>query len=299
MRDPGRDQGRGPGSGPARGPGGDPVPPSLAGAAPEAVADRAVSFGRSAAAYADERPDYPDAAVRWALEPVAERSGPTTGAQAGPGNGPAYGPRVLDLAAGTGKLTEVLLRGGVPAERIVAVEPDPKMRAEFRRRVTGVVSLAGSAEEIPLPDGSVDAIVVGQALHWFDLDRAVPEIRRVLAPGGVLAGLWNLDDDRVPWVAGLQRVTSGNRGIAEWRKMALPGSTRFASVERAEFPHVQRRTVESMAATIGTHSHALIRGDAERVDLLNRVRAYLRCRPETAGGEFDLPIVTAVMRTLP
>jgi SAM-dependent methyltransferase len=261
----------------------DPVPGSLADVAPEVVARRAASFGASAAAYADERPDYPDAAVRWALEPVAGR---TT-------------PRVLDLAAGTGKLTEVLLRAGTSADRIVAVEPDQKMRAEFRRRVTAIAPVAGSAEEIPLPDGSVDAVVVGQALHWFDLDRAVPEIRRVLAPGGVLAGLWNLDDDRLPWVAGLRRIAGGHRGISPWRQMALPGSARFPAVERAEFPHVQRRTVESMAATIGTHSHILILGDAERAEVMDRVRDYLRSRPETSMGEFDLPMVTTAMRALP
>ncbi|MGH3388788.1 MAG: class I SAM-dependent methyltransferase, partial [Actinomadura sp.] len=231
--------------------------------------------------YADERPDYPDAAVRWALEPVA-------GA-----------PRVLDLAAGTGKLTGVLLRGGTPADRIVAVEPDPQMRAEFRHRVTGVAPLAGSAEQIPLPDGSVDAILVGQALHWFDLDRAVPEMRRVLAPGGVLAGLWNLDDDRVPWVAGLQQVAEESRSAGGWRRRPLPGSTRFPTAERAEFPHVHRRTAESLAATIGTHSHALILDDAERAELLGRIRDYLRSRPETRSGEFDLPMVTLALRVRP
>jgi SAM-dependent methyltransferase len=261
----------------------DPVPASLAGADPEVVARRAASFGGSAATYADERPDYPDAAVRWALEPVAGR--------------PA--PRVLDLAAGTGKLTGVLLRAGTPADRIVAVEPDPQMRAELRRRVAGVEPVAGSAEEIPLPDGSVDAIVVGQALHWFDLDRAVPEMRRVLAPGGVLAGLWNLDDDRVPWVAGLQQVAAESRAVGGWRRQPLPGSTRFPGAERAEFPHAQRRTVESLAATIGTHSHVLILDDPERAALLGRVRDYLRSRPETGAGEFDLPMVTLAMRVRP
>lgn len=250
---------------------------------PHALARRARSFGDSATAYADERPDYPDAAVRWALGPVADRAAP----------------RVLDLGAGTGKLTEVLLRAGTPAENIHAVDPDPQMRAEFGRRVDGVVPLAGSAEEIPLPDGSVDAIVAGQALHWFDLDRAIPEIRRVLTPGGVLAGMWNCDDVRVPWVAGLQRIAGVVSSLDRWRQMAPPGFTRFAAAERAEFPHVQRRTAESLAATVGTHSHVLVLDDAERAELLADVRAYLLARPETGAGEFDMPIVTVAMRVVP
>jgi ubiquinone/menaquinone biosynthesis C-methylase UbiE len=112
---------------------------------------------------------------------------------------------VLDLGAGTGKLTAVLLSLGAD---VTAVEPDPGMLAEFRRALPGVRSLSGRAEAIPLPDASVDAVVAGQALHWFDMDRALPEIARVLVPGGVLAGLWNVDDDREEWVAGLA-IASG------------------------------------------------------------------------------------------
>ncbi len=158
------------------------------------------SFGAAAAAYAEHRPDYAEAAVRWALEPVRGRR-------------PL---RVLDLAAGTGKLTAAL--AGLGAE-VTAVEPDPAMLAELRRRLPAIPAGPGRAEEIPLPDGSVDAVLVGQALHWFDLDRAVPEIARVLAPGGVLAALWNVDDDRVGWVAALDEVSKGRSNITlrRWR----------------------------------------------------------------------------------
>ncbi|GLW65026.1 type 11 methyltransferase [Actinomadura rubrobrunea] len=247
------------------------------------VARRAASFGRRAADYARERPDYPDAAVRWALEPVASRTPP----------------RVLDLGAGTGKLTEVLLRTGVPAEAITAVEPDPDMLAELRRRVPGVRAEAGSAEEIPLDDGAVDAVLVGQALHWFDMDRALPQIVRVLAPGGVLAALWNLDDDRVPWVAGLKRAARSRVSFENWRsKIALPSVPPFGPELRREFPHAQRRTAASMVATIATHSHVLVLDDAERAALLARVRDYLDATPETADGEFDLPIVTIALRAV-
>ncbi|WP_242911114.1 class I SAM-dependent methyltransferase [Actinomadura terrae] len=247
------------------------------------IARRAVSFGDSAAAYAEERPDYPDAAVRWVLEPVAGRA-------------PL---RVLDLGAGTGKLTGVLLRVGLDAADVVAVEPDPAMLDELRRRVPGVRALAGGAEEIPLEDGSVDAVVAGQAMHWFDFDRALPEIHRVLAPGGVLGGLWNRDDQTVPWVAEMKRVARSSVSFEKGSPNPLLETEYFPEFERAEFPHAQRRTAESMAATIGTHSHVLVLDEAEREALMARLLEYLRATPETAEGEFDLPMVTLAVRGRP
>ena len=148
------------------------------------------SFGAAATAYAEHRPDYAQAAVRWALEA-------------------APGPRVLDLGAGTGKLTAALVALGA---EVIAVEPDPAMLAELRRARPAVRALTGRAEALPLPDASVDAVLAGHALHWFDMDLAGPEIARVLVPGGILAGLWNVLDTRVGWVAGLERV-SGSAAI--------------------------------------------------------------------------------------
>jgi SAM-dependent methyltransferase len=242
------------------------------------------SFGAAAAAYAEHRPDYAEAAVRWAIEL-------------------APGKRVLDIGAGTGKLTAILTALGTD---VTAVEPDPAMLAELRRRLPGTRGLAGSGEEIPLPDASVDAVVAGQALHWFDMAVAGPEIARVLVPGGVLAGLWNVDDDRVDWVAGLERVSENSASVTvtSWHTRAadahlaeidLPGL--FGPVERAEFPHGQRRTAESLLATIATHSRLLVMDDDARADLLGRIRDYLASRPETASGEFTLPMLTGVLRT--
>ena len=170
------------------------------------------SFGTAAAAYAEHRPDYAEAAVRWALQ--LPGGDPAGSSRTGPPR------RVLDLAAGTGKLTAAL--AGLGAE-VTAVEPDPAMLAELRRGLPSVRALPGRAEEIPLPDGSVDAVLAGQAMHWFDLDRAVPEIARVLAPGGVLAGLWNVDDDRVDWVAAL---AADQQGQVEHHAAALAGGNR-------------------------------------------------------------------------
>ncbi|MCP2341284.1 class I SAM-dependent methyltransferase [Actinomadura rupiterrae] len=245
------------------------------------VARRAASFGSNAAAYAAERPDYPLAAVRWVLDRLDRR--------------PA---RVLDLAAGTGKLTGVLTSAGIPPHAITAVEPDPAMLAELRRAHPAVTALEGAAEEIPLPDGSVDAVLIGQAMHWFDLDRALPEIHRVLAPGGVMGGFWNLDDDAVPWVAEMKRLARSTVTATKWRPKGLPDTPLFPNLERTEFPHVQRRTPESMAATIGTHSHVLVMDPQDREALLSRIVAHLRATPETAAGEFDLPLITLTIRAV-
>ncbi|WP_284743155.1 class I SAM-dependent methyltransferase [Amycolatopsis sp. RTGN1] len=237
--------------------------------------DHASSFGAAAAAYARHRPDYAEAAVRWALEPAA-------------------GPRVLDLGAGTGKLTATLVSAGAD---VTAVEPDPAMLGELRGELPDVRALPGRAEAIPLPDASVDAVLAGNALHWFDMAVAGPEIARVLRPGGVLAGLWNVVDDRVGWVAGLARV-SGSAAIgprdtpAGWRAETAG----FGSAERAEFPHGQRRTADSLVATLATRAGMLVMPERERTIVLGRIRAFLARTPETADGEFTLPMQTCVLR---
>ncbi|WP_411143992.1 class I SAM-dependent methyltransferase [Streptomyces sp. x-80] len=244
------------------------------------------SFGAAAVAYAEHRPDYAPTAVRWALKS-------------------APGLRVLDLGAGTGKLTATLVALGAD---VVAVEPDPAMLTELRRALPSVRALPGSAEAIPLPDGAVDAGPAGNALHWFDMAVAGPETARVLAPGGILAGLWNVMDDRVEWLAQLARV-SGSAAIgprdtptgrrAETAGMRLPttgAAALFSSPERAEFPHGQRRTADSLVAALATRAGTLVMPEPEREATLGRIRAYLASRPETADCEFTLPMLTCVLR---
>ncbi|GIF13579.1 class I SAM-dependent methyltransferase [Actinoplanes teichomyceticus] len=249
----------------------------------------ALSFGAAASAYAEHRPDYAQAAVRWALAP-------------------APGSRVLDLGAGTGKLTAGLVAAG---GEVSAVEPDPAMLAELRRALPQVRALSGSAEAIPLPDASVDAVLAGNALHWFDMAVAGPEIARVLVPGGILAGLWNVLDDRVDWVAGLARI-SGSAAIgprdtpAGWRaataRLHLPAdgtAARFGSPQQAAFGHGQRRTAVSLVAALATRAGMLVMPDQQRQAALDRIRAFLAGRPETADGEFTLPMLTCVLRLRP
>jgi SAM-dependent methyltransferase len=244
------------------------------------------SFGTAAVAYADHRPDYAQAAVGWALQF-------------------APGPRVLDLGAGTGKLTGSLLAIGAEA---IAVEPDPAMLNQLRQALPTVDAMPGSAEAIPLPDASVDAVLAGNAMHWFDMDIAGPEIARVLVPGGILAGLWNVVDDQVDWVAGLVQV-SGNAAIgprdipASWRAATAdmylpktPADARFGSPEQAEFPHGQRRSADSLVATLATKAGILVMPEQERKAALRRIRTFLASRPETAVGEFTFPMLTCVLR---
>jgi SAM-dependent methyltransferase len=244
------------------------------------------SFGAAAAAYADNRPGYAEDAIRWCLEPAGTTR------------------RVVDLGAGTGILTAALDRLGA---NVIAIEPDPEMLTELRHRLPGVRSMPGSAEDLPLPDASVAAVLAAQSMHWFDMERAMPEIARVLAPGGVFAGLWNLDDDRVGWVAELAEMTGRkvSNALLGWRnrnvrinsnELAQVGAGLFGLVRTAEFPNGQVRTADSLVATIATHSHLLVLDEAERASLLAQVSDFLHARPETSRGEFMLPMLTVVMR---
>ncbi|WP_034261355.1 class I SAM-dependent methyltransferase [Actinospica robiniae] len=255
--------------------------------AEEHHARRASSFGAASAEYARHRPDYAESAIRWALEPLG-----------------AAGPRVLDLGAGTGILTAALVRLGV---EVVAAEPDPQMLAELRRQLPQVAVIPSRAEAIALPEASVDAVLCGQSMHWFDLDRALPEIGRVLRPGGVLAGLWNMQDDRVAWVAALAELAGNTASVSGWRKAPVPGSERavfeagstwFTPVHTAEFDNPRALTADAMVATIATTSQLLVMSDAERERTLAALRDFLAARPETASGTFTLPQVTGVLRAV-
>lgn len=253
---------------------------------------RAASFGAAASAYARHRPDYPVAAIGWVLEPLGTLDRPVD---------------AVDLGAGTGKLTAMLASMPGPVH-VVAVEPDPQMLAELRRQLPAITAMAGRAESIPLPDASADVVVAGQAAHWFDLDHALPEIARVLRPGGVLGGLWNADDASVGWVAGLHEA-SGRRTVVPilgpehqersaeiW--MTEVGQRFFLPAEENTFSHGQVRTAESMVQTISTHSLFLTMADTEREAALDDVREFLAATPQTASGEFTLPLVTLVLRAV-
>src|SRR5215831_21203698 len=146
-----------------------------------ATAPRRLTFGANADAYERARPEWPEEAARWLVPEDAEL--------------------VIELGAGTGKLTRAVAALGV---RVVAVEPDPRMLAVLRG--LGLEGVDGSAEAIPFGDGVADAVVAGSSLHWFELDRALPEIHRVLRPGGRFGFGWNHRDDRHPTIAEMSDV---------------------------------------------------------------------------------------------
>ncbi|MEV4150256.1 class I SAM-dependent methyltransferase [Amycolatopsis sp. NPDC049691] len=240
-------------------------------------ARRASSFGSRAAAYAEHRPGYPREVIEWGL------------------SGAAGTPRrVLDLGAGTGKLTVGLAELGLD---VTAVEPDPEMRAELGRVVPWARSLAGRAERIPLPDADVDAVFVGQAFHWFDVPAAMTEIARVLRPGGVLVPMWNYEDESVPWVAKFTSLgREGTRKPARTDDLRQVAHPEFEPFESDRFRHVQRRTAENLLETIATYSMVIVAEPEESSALLARLREFLASNPATANGEFDLPLITWGLR---
>ncbi|WP_434451624.1 class I SAM-dependent methyltransferase [Lentzea sp. E54] len=241
-------------------------------------ARRADSFGAQAEAYAEHRPDYPVAAIRWALEPL----------------GTSERLEVLDLAAGTGKLTAGLVAEG---HRVTAVEPNEQMLSELVRRVHDVRALPGHAEHIPVPDQTVDAVLVGTAFHWFDQEKALPEIARVLRPGGVLAAMWVEPDQDVEWLAEFERVSASSVENRRQDPTGMMAHPMFGPVERATFPHTHRRdSPEAAVAWVNTHSRMLVVDDAERAAVNDKMLAFLRGRPETSNGPFDVPLRAEVFR---
>jgi SAM-dependent methyltransferase len=244
-------------------------------------ARRARCFGSVAASYAKHRPDYPEQAVTWALGSVPDSA------------------RVLDLAAGTGKLTEAMLRCGIPAAAVLAVEPDDRMRTQLSALLPTVTVCFGTAEEIPADDGALHAVLVGQAFHWFDPDRALGEIARVLRPGGVLAALGNTEDDSVDWVAELAAAAQAQRsaGMAGRGFADLPEHPAFSDPQLREFRWRWPRTIDSLLDTVSTHSWAVTTSPDQRAATFAAIRRFLETHPSTRDGSFELPMQTLVLRT--
>jgi SAM-dependent methyltransferase len=251
------------------------------------MSDPALSFGAAAGEYDRYRPRYPSDAVAWT-------TGRTT-----PG-------LVVDLGAGTGILTRALLALG---HQVVPVEPDEQMRGQLAVGTPGVSPLAGSAEEIPLPDAAADAVLAGQAYHWFDRDRAHPEVARVLRPGGTFGVLWNLRDESEPWLAELSTIayeagdgrdtpTAGRNGATQDHEPDVRSfGDRFGPVERAEFRHSTPHTVDSLVAMMATRSYYLTAGPRRRQEIVRAVRDLAAGHPDLAGKEsFELPYRTVCFR---
>ena len=225
--------------------------------------EQATSFGAAAAAYERGRPPYPAEAIDWLLPPGAAR--------------------VLDVGAGTGKLTRQLAQRGLD---VLAVEPLAGMRDQLARAVPGVPVYPGTAEDIPLPDGSVDAVLAAQAWHWVDPVRAVPEVARVLVPGGQLGLAWNVRDERVDWVASSARsCTTRARRTAAAARSAVIGSP-FGPVQHRTVDWTHRLTRDELLDMVASRSYVITMPAAARAGVLAAVARLadthpdLACRPE-------------------
>jgi SAM-dependent methyltransferase len=215
----------------------------------------AIGFASAADVYERARPSYPQDAVDWLV-------GQT-------GLGP--GRTVVDLGAGTGKLTRLLLASGA---RVVAVEPIAEMRAH----IEGAEALEGTAEAIPLPDGSADVVTVAQAFHWFDHDRALPEIDRVLRDDGSLVLVWNMRDLEDPIQRGIEDLLGPMRNdvpgqiVGAWRE-PLERSSLFGEATVGEFRYEQQFTTNDLCDRVASTSFVAALPPVDREVLLVRVRA--------------------------
>jgi SAM-dependent methyltransferase len=199
--------------------------------------------------------------------------------------------KVVDLGAGTGILTRQLVDLG---HDVIAVEPDAGMRARHGSAVEG------SAERIPLADGAVDAVVAGQAYHWFSHDVAHREIARVLRPGGVFAPVWNIRDDDEPWLAQLSEIMKepDDQTVFDERNVTGFGE-RFGPLEKAKFSFTRPCTVESLVELIKSRSHYLSATPERQAAIERDIRRLAAEHPDLAGrDEFPLPYTTYAYRAL-
>jgi SAM-dependent methyltransferase len=236
--------------------------------------DWAHSFGGVAEAYERGRPTYPVEAVRWML-----------------GEQPLT---VLELGAGTGKLTRVVAELG---HDVQATDPDPAMLQVLERELPGVRTAEASAEDIPLADASVDAVIAAQAFHWFDLDRALPEIARVLRPGGRVCLVWNYRDEKIPWVRRLGTLI-GAQDVKEQEAdpaQALIFSERFGFVEDREFTHWQNVDRRSILDLVLSRSNVAVLDEQGRQAKLAEVLALYDEYGRGMDG-MQLPYVTRCYR---
>jgi SAM-dependent methyltransferase len=230
-----------------------------------------LSFGAEAAAYERGRPSYPPEAIDWLLPPDAHD--------------------VLDLGAGTGKLTTRLVERGLD---VVAVDPIPEMLEVLRSSLPQTRALLGTAEEIPLPDNSIDAVLVAQAWHWFDPAQAIPEVVRVLRPGGRLGLVWNTRDERLGWVRELGRII-GSDGDRRRTEVTLPEP--FTGLEQHQVEWTNYLTPQAVIDLVASRSYCITSPTEVRTKTLDRVRELLATHPALAHtGGVALPYVTVCVR---
>ncbi|MDE2363056.1 MAG: class I SAM-dependent methyltransferase [Hyphomicrobiales bacterium] len=236
-------------------------------------------FAAHADAYARGRPEYPPQAVDWLRETLRLAPGKTA----------------VDLGSGTGKFLNTLRQTGAD---MVAVEPVAAMREQLLQKNSDVQALEGTAEAIPLPDASVDAVVCAQAFHWFANPRAMSEIRRVLKKGGALGLIWNVRDESVPWVRAITAIITPHEGDApryhtgKWRE-AFPAEG-FGPLAQTRFPWRHRGPPDNVIVD-RTCSSSFIAAlpPAEHRSVAEALRALIAGTPALAGrAEVEYPYVT-------
>lgn len=232
--------------------------------------DRAAAgFSRTAEAYEHGRPGYPPEVIELLRRECGLRPGRTA----------------LDLAAGTGKLTRLLVPTGA---ELIAVEPVAQMRAELARSLPGVTLLEGTAEAIPLPAGAVDAVLVAQAFHWFRGEQALAEIHRVLRPDGRLAIVWNVADISIDWLARVAGIIDRHVGdtpqyrTGRWRD-AFATTALFTPPAERSFRHPQAVPQDAFLARQASISYIGALPAAEHGRVLDEIRRVLDAHPATAG----------------
>jgi SAM-dependent methyltransferase len=244
-----------------------------------ATVPRRLTFGAHATAYERARPAWPEAAARWLV--------------------PAGAELVIELGAGTGKLTRSVSALG---KRAAAVEPDPRMLAVLHG--LGLEGVEGSAEAIPFGDAVAEAVVAGSSLHWFELEQALPEIHRVLRPGGRFAFGWNHRDDRHPAIARMGETVyaaQARRPGPRWRSRdwaaELTESRLFRDVEHALFEHVHELPREALADHLLSYSGVAALPDDERRRVFDEVAQVLDSDPSVGDGStLRLPFVVSAYR---
>ncbi len=241
--------------------------------------EAATSFGSEAGAYEAGRPDYPEDAVRWLLGPAPE----------------GRRLRVADVGAGTGKLTRVAVALGA---EVVAIDPDPEMLTALNRSVPGVPTFVGTAERLPLPDGSVDAAILGQAWHWVDPSAGSAEVGRVLRPGGSLGLIWNIRDETVGWVRRLGEVMGGSRAESMISGGDPPIAEPFGRLDKRSWPWRRSMTRATLTSMVRSRSYIITAEPEVRA----RIEAELGTLFDEIGAVGDetveLPYVTYAFRSI-
>lgn len=237
------------------------------------------SFGAAAGSYEAGRPEYPFDAVAWMLEPMAE------GAR-----------RIADVGAGTGKLTRTLL-AAADAE-VVAIDPDPAMLAALREAVPGVPTFVGAAEGLPLPDASVDAVVLGQAWHWVEPVAASAEIGRAVRPGGVLGLIWNLRDERVDWVRRLTGIMHGSSAEIMLAAGDPVVAEPFGPVSQERWEWSRPMTQELLHRMAASRSAVITADDAEKARIRREMDALFDELGLQGDDVIEVPYVTKAFRAV-